>query len=252
MGAPMKSRPPGGPQSVRPQDLVALSRGATLSRYGSAPRRSSSVGSSVGRSRSRSRWICREEFDRRYALLRAAQAGRKIGDREDQGFVSERGRETRWVAFRTVWRHTRASGTLDFRTTTPQRARAMELAGRARSDRTVQRVHRDLAAMGLVVTRHVHRGRATPGFRDCLHLRLVESYVTPPSAAEEGEQSSPSSSAPPTTGIAPPPAADPDPPPAAAVGTEEMELESEPVSEEADRWAQMMLARLERRRPDAA
>ena len=133
--------------------------------------------------------------------------------RKEQGvLVNARGLQTRWVAYRGILKHARARGT-QLRSTNAQRARSMELHGRPRCERTMQRVHSDLTAMGLVVIRPIRRGGATPGFRDCLQLRLLETYVTPPKGAGEEESSNDDSPALPTASVQPAEPAREDPPP---------------------------------------
>lgn len=123
--------------------------------------------------------ITRAKFAERFAALRTA---------EDK-LVSERGLETAWQEYRSCRRCYYACGQ-DFKTTNGQRSRALELAGRKRCSRTVQRVHHDLAAMGLLQRSHIHRGRAAVGNKDCIRVRLTPSFVTPPTAAPTAERSS--------------------------------------------------------------
>jgi hypothetical protein len=95
---------------------------------------------------------------------------------------SARGCETSYIAYRTAFRRSRATRELGWNTTNGQRATAMDKAGRARCARTMQRHHALLGELGLLMTRHVHRGRNRSGFRDCVHLRLVQSFDIPPTA----------------------------------------------------------------------
>ncbi|HWY91088.1 MAG TPA: hypothetical protein VNY31_10490 [Solirubrobacteraceae bacterium] len=119
--------------------------------------------------------VPREEFERRFCKLRARQGIR----------VSERGLETRWVEYRSCMATYRAKGQ-DFKTTNGQRAEGLRARGRARCPRTVRRAHADLAGMGLLRRAHVRRGGARVGQRDCLRVRLMPSFVPPPSAAGAG------------------------------------------------------------------
>jgi hypothetical protein len=116
--------------------------------------------------------ISRQEFARRFAELRRSQGV----------LVSERAEETRWLEYVGCLALYRAKGQ-DFKTTNGQRAQGLCARGRPRCSRTVQRAHKDLAAMGLLGRAHVRRAGAQAGRRDCLRVRLLPSYVTPPSAA---------------------------------------------------------------------
>lgn len=116
--------------------------------------------------------INREAFAKRFAQLR-----------EREGvLVSERGLETLWLEYCSCMKAYRAQGQ-DFKSTNAQRARALDLRGRARCTRTIQRAHKQLAQMGLLRRYHVKRGGSRAGQRDCLRICVTSTYVTPPSAA---------------------------------------------------------------------
>jgi len=116
--------------------------------------------------------INRVEFDKRFEQLRARQERR----------VSERGRQTVWVEYLSCMAVYRTKGQ-DFKTTNSQRAAALAARNRPRCSRTIQRVHKDLAEMGLLRRAHVRRGGSRAGRRDCLRVFMTSSFVTPPSAA---------------------------------------------------------------------
>lgn len=199
--------------------------------YGSKPRRSSSVGSSGGISRAR--WISREEHERLFRAQRE-QAGIRF---------SARGCETSWQAYRTAFVRSRACGKLAWQTTNNERAAALVNAGRPRHARTLQRHHALLCELGLLMTRHVRRGRATPGFRDCLHLRLVQSFVIPPTAGTPGLTATGvprTATASETAGFA---GRDHPPPLCGGVGTGEEPAVEVEVSDQAQRWASSLLAK---------
>lgn len=231
-----------GGVSVSSADLVAMSRGGHASGYGSSgrpKRRSSSVGSSYSRRKtlSRARWICREDFDRRFAEHNPPP--------EDTGGIGywqwKRGRETRWIAYRALFRLSRSRGTA-LHTTNAQTVRRLEKARLSRCERTAQRVHQDLMGMGIVVVRHVHRGGSTPGFRDCLHLRLVDTYVTPSVRTDSPEQAQ-GESGPKTASAAPASPADDGAPPRSG-GASAEEIGSGEVSELSDRGVEWFVALL--------
>jgi hypothetical protein len=79
----------------------------------------------------------------------------------------ERGRETVVAAALADWRLYRVGGQHSL-TTNEQRRLALEHAGRSRSRRTIQRVHRILEQLGVARYSHVRRGGAQAGNRDCL------------------------------------------------------------------------------------
>jgi hypothetical protein len=102
--------------------------------------------------------------------------------RQDLGIgPSERGTLTLWAEYRSCMGNYRRKGQ-GFYTTNGQRARALEQDGRPRCNRTVQRAHQQLRAMGLLRRAHVKRGGSRRGERDCLRVNMM-SFVTPPSAA---------------------------------------------------------------------
>jgi hypothetical protein len=98
--------------------------------------------------------------------------------------MSDRGRQTRWIAYQGIVRAIRSrSGAI--RTSNGQRAQQYAKDGRARSTRTVRRCHRDLEAMGMIVVRHVVKSGPArrPGELDCLAIALQplrgQSFVRP-------------------------------------------------------------------------
>ena len=95
---------------------------------------------------------------------------------------SERGLETRWQLYLARVRSYKAKGQ-GFCTTNAQSARALELAGRRRCRRTVQRTDALLAEMGLLRRYHDRRGGSAAGNRDRLRVQLAPSFVTLPLAA---------------------------------------------------------------------
>lgn len=120
-------------------------------------------------------------------ISRAQHEARFRDLRAQQGIVfSQRGCDTSWVAYLSALRRAYAADNAEFETTNGQRAAALRNLGRARCARTVQRHHALLELMNLAVAIHVKRGRATPGFRDCLRIRMTRSFVAPPTAAEGG------------------------------------------------------------------
>lgn len=138
--------------------------------------------------------------------------------------VSRRRLESCWISYRGVLRAScRAQGGC-FRTTNGQRATQMDADGRTRSVRTVQRLHRELEAMGVVTVRHVRRSGAArrPGELDCLAISLKNPSFVMPRFAEPQQGEKPPSGVSPllaeaapttsTTGLAPPSAADAEPP----------------------------------------
>lgn len=135
----------------------------------------------------------REELEARFRALQDSRGVR----------FSERGFETIYTAYRGIVAKGRAEGKRTYLTTNAQRAAGMEERGRPRSLRTMQRTHRTLAEMGLPIgISHVRRGRATPGWCDCLRVTFRQtfharrrkrpgcdpstSFVTPPTATGVG------------------------------------------------------------------
>lgn len=230
--AGLTKRKPSGGSSPRPEDLIALSRGCKTGSYASRPRRSSSVGFSSGISRPR-----RPRLPGRAEHELAFRA-----DCDEHGIVfNARGCETSYQALRTAVLRGFGCGSAQYRTTNTERAAAMRNAGRARCERTMQRHHRRLQRMGLLMVGHVHRGRGAAGFRDCLHLRLVQSYVTPPKGPEEGPFGPTPPLVPERHLIAPAAPADDVPPPTSGGGEGSDE---EQDGGELSAWEQQMLATL--------
>lgn len=98
-------------------------------------------------------------------------------------FVSERGLETAWREYMACARLYRLKGQ-GFRTTNGQRARAHALSGRPRCERTIQRTHHRLAAMGLLRRSHIKKLKDRAGHKDCLEITIT--FVAPRSAAPAG------------------------------------------------------------------
>ena len=146
------------------------------------PRRSSSVGSSIGVRRGRTpRQLSREEHELSF---------RKLRERQGVNF-NARGCETSYQAYLSAVIRARACGSAAFNTTNGQRSQAMDKRGRGRCARTLQRHHRLLELMGLMVVGRVRR-RDRPGYPDrCLRLRLIQSYVAPPTAPGVGPSDTP-------------------------------------------------------------
>ena len=105
--------------------------------------------------------------------------------------VSDRGLETAWMIYRSERALYDREGQ-HFRTTNGQRARALDIRGRARCTRTIQRHHRRLERMGFIRVVHVMKSKALKGDRDCLQVTLLhgKSFVTPPTGALAGGTSS--------------------------------------------------------------
>lgn len=224
-------RSPDGGGAPRPEDLVALSRGCKTRSYASQPRRSSSVGWSSGIRSKRPRLPSREEHELAFR-----------GDCEEQGLLfNARGCETSYVALRTAVLRGFGCGETAFRTTNAERAAAMRNSGRERCERTMQRHHRRLQRMGLLMVGHVHRGRGASGFRDCLHLRLVQTYVAPPKGPEEGAFGPTPPLVPEQHLSAPAAPAEPDPPPLHGGGEG---TENDSAGGELSAWEQRVLETL--------
>lgn len=116
--------------------------------------------------------ISRRELERRDRQWRAREGIQ----------TSERGLETLWQRYRSHMATYRVKGQ-DFKTTNGQGAQALRARNRARCPRTVQRIDKRLADMGLIQRGHVRRGGSRVGQRDCLRIHLRSPFVTPPTAA---------------------------------------------------------------------
>lgn len=122
------------------------------------------------------RQVGRDEFERLY---------RAMCEREEIPF-DPRGLRSTLELYRQQMTAYRAQGQ-DWETTNAQMARGMELRGRARCRRTVQRLRKRLVLMGLIAYAHVRRsGRLRiPGKMDTLRVRCLcaKANVTPPPGA---------------------------------------------------------------------
>lgn len=128
--------------------------------------------------------VNRADFERRW-----------LEDRARKGIQpSARGLQTLWTEYLACMKAYRIKGQ-DFTTTNARRARALQLAGRPRCTRTVQRAHHTLADMGLLRRHHVKRLGSRVGYRDCVRVCLLNPFVTLPSAAGAGELCSPTAPA---------------------------------------------------------
>jgi len=106
-----------------------------------------------------------------YAKLQRLRGAYEAPGATSAGY--ELGLQTRIVAYERVVRLLRArGGRVSQRTTNGQRAAGMAAAGRPRCERMMQRVHRDLEAMGVLRVRHVRKSGAARrrGELDCLRL----------------------------------------------------------------------------------
>lgn len=245
----------GKPSPGRPGDLAPAAATRDAPRYGSQARRSSSVGSSNTIRRRRRRpagakpkSITREEHERRFRELLAETPSPHTGASSTQ--FSQRACDTSYALLRAEIIRARGCKSLVWQTTNAQQAIAIKREGRGRCSRTVQRHLRTLERMGLLTVTHVRRGRATPGYRDCLRLRLVQGFVTPSKLGEREEEPSATTLSFPgqtATEIAPAAPARPDPPPLAAVNGSDEDQEVDTRSPEQvqadDEWAEMVLRR---------
>lgn len=97
----------------------------------------------------------------------------------------QKGRDTLWTHYLSVWRLYRACGQ-HARTTNGQRGAALSSRGRPRCRRTIQRLNRRCAELGLALFVHRRDQGATPGRRDCLVVEIRTphaQHVTPPAGA---------------------------------------------------------------------
>lgn len=149
------------------------------------------------------RQVGHEEFEQLYAAM---------CEREEIPF-DRRGLHTAHELYKQQLTAFRVQGQ-DWETTNTQIARGLELRGRARCRRTVQRTRKRLEAMKLVGYSHVRRSGAlcVPGQMDTLRVRCLcprRANVTPPSGAGAspfGAQLAPALPAE-KTALAPPPSA---------------------------------------------
>lgn len=162
--------------------------------------------------------LARWQFAQAYARLCRERDLYQGGHATRAGY--ELGLETRWIAYRGLARRAR-TGSRSFRSTNGQRCAQLAADGRIRGRRTVQRVHRDLEAMGVARISHIRRSGAArrPGELDCLSIVFLgRSRVTPGYA--EPRQGGPLQGPPACLGatatakalIPPPSAADDEPP----------------------------------------
>jgi len=180
------------------------------------------------------------EFEERFRAFQAARGVR----------FSRRGCRTVYVVYLGLCRRQRGCGEWRFETTNAQRATAMRQLGRERCERTVQRAHRLLGAMGLAAVEHVRRGGATAGFRDCLRVRIIASFVTPPFGGQR-RGLRPTPPLPRTALSAPPAAAGGRPPPLRGGGNGNGHVgneEEEPDEATRARWIAQAAVRIAVRR----
>lgn len=127
------------------------------------------------------RQLTRERFDRLYE---------RHFPRPDRGTAEvgwEKGRDTLWEHYRGLFTLYRACGQ-HTRTTNGQRGAALASRDRPRCRRTIQRLNRRLAELGLAVLSHFKDQRNRPGRKDCLVVEIRTPsilHVTPPLRGRE-------------------------------------------------------------------
>ena len=176
----------------------------------------------------RHRQLTQAELYRRYELEWPRP------ERPTAAVAWEKGRETLWEHYRSVFTGFRAQGQ-HYRTTNGQRGAALALRGRPRSRRTVQRLNRKLDLLGVAHVGHYKDQGARPGHKDCLVVEirtpsklhvtpLLRSSGNPPEGREVPTATATSTtSVPPTSSAMPPDGGDQRQAPPAP-GTEKGEL----------------------------